>query len=107
VFPKRKKYFFKTKLFLLRKHLRNESVFEKKEKCFYWETFAKRKCFRNEIRIVLVFETFVCCFFLMPETKIFWGARMGRHTYVQAGLSNAMNTFIYHPFRFYHIAYTL
>jgi len=30
VFPKRKYIFYKMKMFLFRKHLRNESVFEKK-----------------------------------------------------------------------------
>jgi len=40
VFPKRKEIFFKTKMFLFRNHLRNESIFETKVNMFL---FPKRK----------------------------------------------------------------
>ena len=70
VFPKQKWslfetkiIFFETKIFLFRKHLRNESVFETKVKLF------------------LFLKCFFCFFFKkMAETKFFRMARMGHHT---------------------------
>jgi len=60
VFPKRKYIFFGTKIFLCRKHLQSESVFEMKVKLFVFEMF------------------FVFFFKKMPETKIFLGGAYGQ-----------------------------
>jgi len=48
VFPKRKSIFLKRKMFLFRKHLRNESVFETKVKLFL---FLKRKDFNLQTKV--------------------------------------------------------
>ena len=46
------------------------AFFEKKnKKVFIQKTFPKRKCFRNESKIVLVFETFVLLFFFTENAR--------------------------------------
>jgi len=68
--------FFKKKCFNLEnicemKVSSKQELFFFSENVFIWKTFAKRKCFRNESKIVLVCETFFCFLFFkkMPETK--------------------------------------